>query len=64
MLHLGTGDLEIAPDHERPVYFRALKGKLGIVELNFFATDSLEAISKQLFYDCRNDLDLILKRPS
>lgn len=62
ILHFGSGDLEIAPDKERPIYFRKLKDQTGIIELNFFALGSAEATSKHLFDDCRNDLDLILKQ--
>jgi hypothetical protein len=62
VLHFGSSDPEIAPDKERPIYFRKLKGEPSIVELNFFGAGLEESISKHLFDDCRNDLDLILKR--
>lgn len=64
VLHFGTIELNIAPDTERPIYFRASKTTDGCIELNYFASSESESVTSILFDDCRTDLDLILRQPT
>lgn len=62
VLHFGSLTLDINPDKERPIYFRPMKSKAGVIELNFFPLEGSEPVSNRLFDDCRNELDLLLKQ--
>jgi hypothetical protein len=64
VLHFGSLNPDIAPDQERPIYFRAMEDQIGLVELNFFPLGLNESVSASLFNDCRSDIELHLQRTS
>jgi hypothetical protein len=61
VLHFGCVERDIAPDKERPIYFRLSTGRAGLIELNFFPKEAGAAVSEFLFDNCRNEIELILK---
>lgn len=62
VLHFGSLDRDLAPDKERPMYFRRLATNTLSIEFNFFPVGTIDPISQTLLDDCKNDLDLILKK--
>ena len=63
VLHFGFLEL-VNPDSTRPIFFRTCDGREPRTELNFFPNGTVEPSSIKGFDDCRNELDLLLKRPS
>ena len=63
VLHFGFLEY-LSPDTRRPIFFRTRDGREPRIELNFFPNGLSEPCSLRGFDDSRNEIDLLLKRPS
>jgi hypothetical protein len=63
VLHFGFFEI-FAPDTQRPNFFRIREGREPRVEFNCFPIGAEEPLSLRGFDDCRNEMDILLKRPT
>jgi hypothetical protein len=63
VLHFGFV-VAVDIDRARPIFFRTIEGREPRIELNFFHIGSVEPYTARAFEDCRNEIELLLKRPA
>jgi hypothetical protein len=54
--------MDMALDHERPIYVRGNASNSDFTEINYFPLQFADPISETVFEDCRTDFDLLLKK--